>query len=69
MPLNMKVYLSTNITILDVNEKPLETGKYYFMVEELTQDNHVKGMIIKSNGSIDKYESVSYTHLRAHETR
>lgn len=63
MPLNMKVYISTNITILDVNEKPLETGKYYFMIEQLTENNHVKGMIIKSNGSIDKYEFRYFSFL------
>ena len=42
----MKVMLSTNHTVLDVNEKVLRSGKYFFSVEELTKENNVKGKII-----------------------
>ena len=63
MPLNMKVMLSTNHTVLDVNEKVLRSGKYFFSVEELTKENTVKGKIVHSKSENEDYEFRYFSFL------
>ena len=63
MPLNMKVYICTDHTVFDTKEKPLRTGKYYFLVEELSESNNVKGKITRSNGKIEAYEFRYFSFL------
>ena len=63
MPLNMKVMLSTNHTVLDVNEKVLRSGKYFFSVEELTKENNVKGKIVHSKSENEDYEFRYFSFL------
>ena len=63
MPLNMKVYIVTNHTVLDVNEKPLAAGKCFFCVEELSKENNVKGKIVMSNNTRLHYEFRYFSFL------
>jgi len=63
MPLNMKVYISTGMNVLDVNEKLLPSGKHFFLVQEFSKNNTVTGNIIKSNGVIVPYEFRYFSFL------
>jgi hypothetical protein len=56
MPLNMQVYLCTNHNVLDVKDRLLKAGKYYFLVDELTKENNVKGSVVRSNRQKIPYE-------------
>jgi len=63
MPLNMKVYISTTINVLDVKEKLLEAGKHFFLLEEFTKNNTVTGKVIKNNGEVLSYEFRYFSFL------
>ena len=63
MPLNMKVYISTGMNVLDVNEKLLPAGKHFFLVAEFSKNNTVTGNIVKNNGEISAYEFRYFSFL------
>ena len=62
MPLNLKVFLCTNHAVYDVNEKVLHTGKYFFEVDEIS-NNHVKGNVVRSNREKIPYEFRYYSFM------
>lgn len=59
----MKVYIVANHTVLDVNEKALGAGKYFFNVEELTKSNNVKGTVVMANNTRLHYEFRYFSFL------
>ena len=63
MPLNMKVYISTTINVLDVNEKLLEAGKHFFLLKEFTKKNTITGNVVKKNNTVVPYEFRYFSFL------
>lgn len=63
MPLNMKVYISTTINVLDVNEKLLEAGKHFFLLEEFTKKNTVTGNVVRKDNKVVPYEFRYFSFL------
>lgn len=52
--LEMKAFIATNNSLYDINDKFLEAGKYYFMIEHFTKNNTVIGRILSSNNNIEE---------------
>ena len=50
--LSMKSFIATDSNLYDVNDKFLESGKYYFMIQHFTKNNSVIGIILSSNNNI-----------------
>ena len=50
--LSIKAFIATDNNLYDVNDKFLESGKYYFMIQHFTKNNSVIGIILSSNNNI-----------------
>ena len=54
--LNMKAFIVTDNCLYDVNDKFLESGKYYFLIRSFTDQKTIIGDIIDNNKPNSQYE-------------
>lgn len=54
--LNMKAFIVTDRCLYDVNDKFIESGKYYFLIKRFTEKKTIIGDIIDNNTSNSQYE-------------
>lgn len=62
MPLNMRVFLCATHDVMDVHQKTLHAGKYFFNIDHFTTNNTLKGNIVRKTSS-EPYEFRFFSFL------